>query len=133
MQIPVLTPATPPSPPLASTTATTGARQKNKYPTAPLPPRVQPPCALWEREGHPTNKCPSLLELRKLIQFPQETTSLTTPPSTPSTTTTSPTTGSKGLGTKFVCTIYSKYGHYTHHCLTLPQFRQTLTTVHQTF
>jgi hypothetical protein len=133
MQIPVLTPATPPSPPIASTTATVGGRWKKKEPTAPLPPRVQPPCTLCEREGHPTNRCPSLPELRNLIQLPRATTSLTTSPSTSSTTTTSPTIGSKGLRTKFACAICSEYGHYTHHCPALPQFRQTLTTVRQTF
>jgi hypothetical protein len=133
MQIPVLTLATPPSPPISSTTATAGGRRKKKEPTAPLPPRVQPPCALCEREGHPTNRCPSLPELRNLIQLPRATTSLTASPSTSSTTTMSPTTGSKGLRTKFACAICSEYGHYTHHFPTLPQFLQTLTTVRQTF
>jgi hypothetical protein len=38
MQIPLLTPTTPPSPLIASTTATTGGRQKKKDPTTPLPP-----------------------------------------------------------------------------------------------
>jgi hypothetical protein len=133
MQIPVLTPTTPPSPPISSTTATAGGRWKKKEPTTPLPPRVQPPCTLCEREGHPTNRCPSLPELHNLIQLPRATTSLITSPSTPSTTTTSPTTGSKGLRTKFTCAICSEYGHYTHHFPALPQFRQTLTTVRQTF
>jgi hypothetical protein len=69
MQIPILTPTAPPSPPLASTTTTTGGRRKKKDPTTPLPPRVQPPCTLCEKEGHPTNKCPSLPELHNLINF----------------------------------------------------------------
>jgi hypothetical protein len=133
MQIPILTPTAPPSPPLASTTATTGGRRKKKDPTAPLPPRVQLPCALCKKEGHPTNRCPSLPELHNLIRLPRETTPLVTPPNAPSTTTTSPTTGNTGLRTKFTCTICSKYVHYTHHCPALPQFRQTLTTVHQRF
>jgi hypothetical protein len=71
--------------------------------------------------------------LCNLIQLPRATTSLIAPPSTPSTTTTSPTTGSKGLQTKFTCAIYSEYGHYTHHFPVLPQFRQTMMVVHQTF
>jgi hypothetical protein len=97
MHILVLAPTTPPSPPILSTTAMTGGRQEKKEPTTPLPPRVQPPCALCEREGHPTNRCPSLLELRNLIQIPQATTSLIASPSTSSTTTTSSTIGSKGI------------------------------------
>jgi hypothetical protein len=126
MQIPVQALTTPPSPPTASTTATTGGRRKKKDPTTPLPPRVQPPCTLCEREGHPTNRCPTLPELHNLIQLPRETTLLVTSPSTSSTTTMSSTTGSKGLRTKFACAICSEYGHYTHHFPTLPQFHQTL-------
>jgi hypothetical protein len=133
MQIPVLTLTTPPSPPLANTTATAGGRWKKKDPTTPLPPRVQPPCALCEKEGHPTNRCPSLPELRNLIQLPRATTPLVASSNTPSTTTASPTTGSKGLRTKFACAICSEYGHYTHHFPVLPQFRQMLMTVCQIF
>jgi hypothetical protein len=96
MQIIVLTPATPPSPPLASTTTMAGGRRKKKEPIAPLHPSVQPPYALYEREGHPTNRCPSLPKLRNLIQLPRATTSLIISPSTPSTTIMSPTTGNKG-------------------------------------
>jgi hypothetical protein len=97
MQIPVLTLTTPLSPLIASTTATTGGRQKKNEPTAPLPPRVQPLYTLCKREGHPTNRCPSLPDLHNLIQLPRATKSLVAPPSTPSTTTSFPTTGSKGL------------------------------------
>jgi hypothetical protein len=120
MQIPVLTPTTPPSPPPASTTAMVGGRQKKKETTTPLPPLFQPPCTLCEREGHPTNRCPSLPKLRNLIQLPRETTSLVASPSTRSTTTTSSTTGNKAMQTKFACAIYSEYGHYTHHFPALP-------------
>jgi hypothetical protein len=70
MNILVLTPTIPPSPPLAGTTAIAGRRRKKKEPTTPLPPRVQPPRALCKREGHPTNKCPSLPKLHNLIQLP---------------------------------------------------------------
>jgi hypothetical protein len=45
----------------------------------------------------------------------------------------SPTIGIKGLQTKFTCAIYSEYDQYTHYFSTLPQFRQTLTTVCQIF
>jgi hypothetical protein len=38
MQIPVLTLAMPPSPPITSTTAMAGGRWKKKEPTTPLPP-----------------------------------------------------------------------------------------------
>jgi hypothetical protein len=130
MQIPVPTPTAPPTPPLTSTTATAGGRQKNKEPTAPLPPHVQPPFALCEKDGHPTNKCPSLPELRNLIQLNQAPSPLVASSSTAAT---SPNTSSKGLRTKFACAICSEYGHYTHHCPVLPQFRQTLTTVRQSF
>jgi hypothetical protein len=133
MQIPIPTPEATPSPPLANATATAGGRRKKKEPIAPLPPRIQPPCALCEKEGHPTNRCPSLPELRNLIQLPRATTSPMASSSTPNTTTMSSTTGNKGLRTKFACAICSEYGHYTHHCPTLPQFRQTLAAVHQSF
>jgi hypothetical protein len=133
MQILVLTLATPPSPPLSSTTSTTGGGKKKKYPITPLPPLVQPPCAIYKREGHPTNRCPSLPELHNMIQLPRETPLLTASPNTLSTTTTPHMTGSKGLQTKFACAIYSEYGHCTHHCPTLPQFHQTLMTICQNF
>jgi hypothetical protein len=130
MQIPVPTTTAPPTPPPTSTTTTVGGRQKKKDPTTPLPPHVQPPCALCEKDGHPTNKCPSLPELRNLIQLPRAPPPLV---ASSSTVTVSPNTSSKGMRTKFACTICSEYGHYTHHCPTLPQFRQTLTTVRQRF
>jgi hypothetical protein len=97
MNIPILAPTMPPSPPITSTIAMDGGRRKKKEPTTPLPPQVQPPCALREREGHPTNRCPSLPELCNLIQLPRPTTSLTASPSMSSTTTASSTIGSKGL------------------------------------
>jgi hypothetical protein len=68
-----------------------------------------------------------------MIQLPRETTSLINSPSTPSTTPASPTTRSKQLRTKFACAICSEYGHYTHHFPLLPQFRQTLMAVCQSF
>jgi hypothetical protein len=126
MTIPVLTPTTPilPTPP-----ATAGGRRKKKEPTAPLPPRIPPPCALCEKEGHQTNNCPSLPELRNLIPLNQTP---TTPVTTVSPATTQP-SSSKGLRTKFACAICSEYGHYTHHCPALPRFRQTLAAVRQDF
>jgi hypothetical protein len=130
MQIPILTPTIPPTLPLTNTPATVGARRKNKEPTAPLPPRVQPPCMLCEKYEHPTNKCPSLPKLRNLIQLPRAPPPLV---ASSSTVVISPNTSSKGLLTKFTCAIYSEYVHYTHHCPTLPQFRQTLTEVCQSF
>jgi hypothetical protein len=88
--------------------------------------------ALCEREGHPTNRCPTLPELCNMIQLPRETTLLATPPSTSTATTESSTARNKGLRTKFACAICSEYGHYTHHFPALPQFHQTLATVRQT-
>jgi hypothetical protein len=85
---------------------------------------------LCEKDGHPTNKCPSLPELRNLIQLPRAPPPLV---ASSSTVAISPNTSSKGLRTKFACAICSEYGHYTHHCPVLPQFRQTLTTVRQSF
>jgi hypothetical protein len=126
MTILVLTPTTPilPTPP-----APDGGRRKKKEPTAPLPPRIPPPCALCEKEGHQTNNFPSLPELRNLIPLNHTP---TTPITTASPTTTQP-SSSKGLRTKFACAICSEYGHYTHHCPALPRFRQTLATVRQNF
>jgi hypothetical protein len=57
---------------------------------------------------------------------------LATPPSTSTATTESSTTCKKGLQTNFSCAICSKYGHYTHHFPSLPQFHQTLAAVHHT-
>jgi hypothetical protein len=97
MQILVQDPGTPLSPPTVGTSGIIGGRRNNKYPTSPLPPRVQPPCALCERDMHPTNRCPTLPMLRNLIQLPRATTSLTTPPSMSNTTMESSTVGNKGL------------------------------------
>jgi hypothetical protein len=128
MHIPILTANAPPSPPLASATTTARGRWKKKDPTTPLPPWVQPPCALCKKDGHPTNKCSSLPELRNLIQLPRVTTPLVASSNSPSTT-----IGGKGLRTKFTCSICSKYGHYTHHFPMLPHFWQMLVAVCQSF
>ena len=130
MTIPILTPTIPSTPPLTTLPATTGGMRKKKEPTTPLSPCVQPPCALCEKDGHPTNKCPSLPELRNLIPLNQTP----SPPATvASTVATSPNLSRKSLQTKFSCAIFSEYGHYTHHCPTLPHFKQTLVTIHQSF
>jgi hypothetical protein len=117
MTIPVLTPTTPI---LTNPPATAGGRRKKKEPTTPLPPCIPPPCALCEKEGHQTNNYPSLPELQNLIP-------LNPPPTTPATiaspTTITPPSSSKGLRTKYACAICLEYGHYTHHCPTLPCFR----------
>jgi hypothetical protein len=130
MYIPILTPTIPPTLPLTSTPATARGIQKRKDPTAPLPPRVQPPCVLCEKYGHPTNKCPSLPKLCNLIQLPRAPPPLIT---SSSTITISLNINIKGLRTKFSCAICLEYGHYTHHCPMLPQFRQMLTTARQIF
>jgi hypothetical protein len=127
LTIPILTPTTPP---LTNPPATAGGRRKKKDPIAPLPPHIPPPCTLCEKEGHQTNNFPSLPELQNLIPL------IHTPPTpvttaSPATTTTP--SSSKGLRTKFSCAICSEYGHYTHHCLALPCFRQTLAVVRQNF
>jgi hypothetical protein len=109
MTIPILTPTTPP---LTNPPATAGGRRKKKEPIAPLPPRIPPPCALCEKEGHQINNCLSLPELWNLIPLNQ------TPPTlaiTASLATTTPPSNSKGLWTKYACAICSEYGHYTHH------------------
>jgi hypothetical protein len=127
MIIPILTPTTPP---LTNSPVTAGGRRKKKEPTAPLPPHIPPPCALCEKEGHQTNNCPSLPELRNLIPLNQTP---TTPTTTANPTTITPPSSSKGLRTKYVCAICSEYGHYTHHCPALPRFRKTLAVVRQNF
>jgi hypothetical protein len=129
MAIPILTPTPPTTPILPTPPATAGGRRKQKEPIAPRPPRIPPPCALCEKEGHQTNNCPSLPELRNLIP-PNPTPP--TPVTTASTSTPNP-SSSKGVRTKFACAICSEYGHYTHHCPALPRFRQTLAAVRQNF
>jgi hypothetical protein len=130
MQISIHTPTIPPTSPLTSTSTTAGSRQKIKYPITPLPRRLQPPCTLCKKYEHPINKFPSLPELCNLIQLPREPPPLV---ASSSTTAISPNTNRKGLGTKFASAIYSKYGHYTHHCPALPQFWQMITTVRHRF
>jgi hypothetical protein len=127
MTILVLTPTTPP---LTNLPATSGGRRKKKEPNAPLPPRIPPPCALCEKEGHQTNNCPSLPKLRNLIPLNQTP---ITPATTASPTTITHPSSSKGLRTKYACAICSEYGHYTHHFPALPHFRQTLAAVRQNF
>jgi hypothetical protein len=134
MTIPVLTPNTPIAPilptpltPILPTPpATAGGRRAKKEPTAPRPPRIPPPCALCDKEGHQTNNCPSLPELRNLIPPNPTPTSLTT-------TATLQPSSSKELKTKCACAICSEYGHYTHHCPSLPRFRQALDIVSRDF
>jgi hypothetical protein len=130
MTIPILTPTIPSTPPLTTPPTIARARRKKKEPTAPLPPHVQPLCVLCEKDGHQTNNFPYLPELRNLIPLNQTPSTLAT---ISSTATTTPHSSSKGLKTKFACTICLEYGHYTHHCPALPCFRQTLATVRQSF
>jgi hypothetical protein len=90
MTILVLTPNAPTTPILPTPPATAGGRRAKKEPTTPLPPRIPPPCALCDKEGHQTNNCPSLPELQNLIPPNPTPTPLTT------TSTTQP-SSSKGL------------------------------------
>jgi hypothetical protein len=126
MTIPVITPTPPTTPILPTPPATAGGRRQKKEPTTPLPPRISPPCALCDKEGHQTNNCPSLPELRNLIP-PNPT------PTPPIITATTQPSSSKGLKTKFACAICSEYGHYTHHCPALPRFRQALAIISRDF
>jgi hypothetical protein len=130
MIISILTPTIPSTPPLTTLPATARGRQKKKEPTAPLPLGIQPPCALCEKYGHQTNNFPSLPKLQNLIPLNQTPFMLATVASTAAT---APHSSSKGLRTKFTCAIFLEYGHYTHHCLALPCFRQTLAAVRQSF
>ena len=45
---------------------------------------------------------------------------------------TSPNSSNKGPRTKFVCAICSNYGHYTHHCPSIPYVRHTLAAARHT-
>jgi len=130
MKIPILTPTIPSTPPLTNLLATAGGRWWKKEPTTPLPPCVQPPCALCDKYGHQTNNFPSLPELQNLIPLNQTPSTLATVASTAATT---PHSIIKGMWTKFACTICSEYGHYTHHCPALPRFRHTSATICQSF
>jgi hypothetical protein len=134
MTIPVLTPNTPIAPilptpltPILPTPpATAGGRRAKKEPTTPRPPRIPPLCTLCDREGHQTNNFPSLPELRNLIPPNPTPTPLTT-------TATLQPSSSKELKTKCACAICSEYGHYTHHCPSLPRFRQALDIISRDF
>jgi hypothetical protein len=134
MTIPVLTPnppitpilPTPLTPILPTPPAPAGGRKTKKEPTAPRPPRIPPPCTLCNKEGHQTNNCPSLPELRNLIPPNPTPTPLTT-------TATLQPSSSKELKTKCACAICSEYVHYTHHCPSLPRFRQALDIINHDF
>jgi hypothetical protein len=130
MTIPILTPTIPSTPPLTTLPTTAGGRQKKKEPTTTLPLCIQPPCALCEKDGHQTNNFPSLPKLRNLIPLNQTPSTLATVASTAAT---APHSSSKGLRTKFSCTICLEYGHYAHHCPALPCFWKTLAIVRQIF
>jgi hypothetical protein len=119
MTIPILTPTIPSTPPLTNPPAIAGGKRKKKEPIAPLPLRVQPPCMLCEKYEHQT-KLPIYTRVTKFDSTQSK--SLNNHHST-----------SKRLQTKFSCAICSKYGHYTHHFLALPRFRQTLAIVCQSF
>jgi hypothetical protein len=111
MQIPILTPTIPSTPPLTNLPATAGGRRKKKEPTTPLPPCIQPPCTLCEKDGHPTNKCPSLPELRNLIQLNQTPSPFITLASTAAT---SPNISSKGLANQIrLCHMFRIWPLYT--------------------
>jgi hypothetical protein len=129
MTIPILTPTIPSTPPITNPPATAGGRRKKKEPTAPLPLHIPPPCALCEKDGHPTHRCPSVPELRNLIPLNPTPSPLAT---LASTTATSPNPSSKGPRTKFACAICSDYGHYTHHCPSIPYVRHTLAAARHT-
>jgi hypothetical protein len=73
MQILVQAPTIPTPPPPSDNTTTTWGRWRKNEPTTPLPLWAKPPCALCKREGHPTNRCPTLPKLCNLIQLPKET------------------------------------------------------------
>jgi hypothetical protein len=133
MQIPVLTPTMPPSPPITNTIATTRGRQNKKDPIAPLPPRVQLPCTLCERKGHPTHKCPSLPEIHNFLHLPQAPLLLATPPSVSHATTESSTTCKQNIRTNFACFICTKYGHYTHHFPSIPYVCHKLVAERHTY
>jgi hypothetical protein len=130
MTILILTPTIPSTPSLTTLPAIAGGSRKKKEPTAPLPLHIQPPCALCEKDGHQTNNCPSLPKLRNVIPLSQTPSTLATVASIVAPASHS---SSKGLRTKFACTICSKYGHYTHHFPALPRFQQTLATIRHSF
>jgi hypothetical protein len=121
------------SPPISSTTAMAGRRQKKKEAIAPLPPLFQLPCTLCERKRHPTHKFPSLPELHSFIQLPQAPLLLATPPSTSPTTMESSTKCKQNIRTNFFCAICAEYGHYTHHFPSIPYVRHTLATKHHAY
>jgi hypothetical protein len=129
MTIPILTPTIPSTPPITNPPAIAGGRRKKKEPTTPLPLHIPPPCALCEKDGHPTHRCPSVPELRSLIPLNPTPSPLAT---LASTTTTAPNSSSKGPRTKFACAICSSYGHYTHHFPSIPYVRHTLAATRHT-
>jgi hypothetical protein len=94
MMTPILNSTIPSTSPLTNLPAIAGGRRKKKESTAPPPPRIQTPCTLCEKDGHPTHKWPSLPELRNLIPLNQTPSLLAT---IASTTTTSPNSSSKGM------------------------------------
>jgi hypothetical protein len=94
-----------PPPPLLAPLSLLGADERRKSPQLHFLLEFNLLAHYAKEMGHPTNRCPTLPELRNLIQLPRETTLLTTPPSASTATPESSIAGNKGLRTKFTCDI----------------------------
>jgi hypothetical protein len=115
-----------PPPPVGGTDINKGGKNEN---VATPQTRVQPPCSFCTTLGHPTNILPTLHELCNLIQLPKSTALPPTPLVAAPTTAEISSSRKEVQRTNFTCAICSKYGHYIHHCLSLPQFWETLASM----
>ena len=120
----------PPSPhkPTAAPTPTSPqpkrARGKNTKATAE--PRQVPPCAICKQQGHTTQNCPEILVIHAHLDAMDmnENIPVVELP-------TMPLVKNKALRTNHACALCDLYGHYSHHCQDLPEFRLALTDLRQ--
>ena len=98
----------------------------------PIPTRTIPPFALCDLSGHATNNCPSLPELLELMNVDDlelDASTLVVYVSLPELSS----KRNKSLWTNHPCALCDNFGHYSHHCPQLLQFRAALAMGHQVY
>ena len=91
-------------------------------------PRELQPCELYDIVGHPTNIYPELNKLKPLLSF--ERNFVATSFGKKELATNNP---GKSLSTNHTCTIHNNYGNYTHNFLEIPQYRDALHAIEQSY
>lgn len=90
-------------------------------------PRVTPPYVVCDVMSHPTNYFPALNELKVFLHAPKVPILLSPPPREKPIM-----SHNKILCTNHPCAICEQHGHYMHHCLDLPRYRDVLADLRHT-